>query len=75
MCCEINKNAKTNEKKTNETNKQKRPTENVQNPIGDFLESPSSVDYFSELDSLKTRQETISAFKPTSQYFNSKKDK
>ena len=47
----------------------------MQNPIGDFLESPSSVDYFSELKSLKTRQETKSAFKPTSQYFDSKKDK
>ena len=37
----------------------------MQNPIGDFLESPSSVDYFSELESLTTRQETKSAFKPT----------
>ena len=66
---------KLTRKKTNETNKQKRPTKNVQNPIGDFLESPSSVDYFSELKSLKTRQETKSAFKPTSQYFDSRKDK
>lgn len=64
----------TRKKQTKQTNKKGR-LKNVQNPIGDFLESPSSVDYFSELESLKTRQETISAFKPTSQYFNSKKDK
>ena len=64
----------TRKKQTKQTNKKGR-LKNVQNPIGDFLESPSSVDYFSELESLKTRQETINAFKPTSQYFNSKKDK
>ena len=61
-------------KQNKQPNKKDR-LKNMQNPIGDFLESPSSVDYFSELESLTTRQETKSAFKPTSQYFNSKKDK